>query len=484
MIPDTIKQFRPKGTEIQEKSGHYYVHKVKGYYDKDTKTSKRKTLGCIGQIYPDIGFVPNDKLPGSQEDCAKEYGATRIIMETSREMFEVLRKYFPSEFIRIYALAVLKLLNNSSQKDIDELYTRSAISSLLPEVHLSKNTVSTFLSQLSLSRKSVMQFMREYTDYEGDSVIFDGSSFLSSSNENPYTKKGYTPGHRNEKQIRLVYAFNKSSNVPFYFRVFPGNIPDKVTFEACVEELGKKSCTVLLDKGFYSKKNIDFILQAGLDFIIPLQKNTTDVDETDKDFSSYESKDIGFFSYHKRIIFHKEHASFKHTGCKVHIFYDNERRKDLIENYYLQNQDENGNLPENLQTTVYEDTKLFGVTFLLTNISITPELIYKDYKTRWAIEEMFDTHKNTLGFKMNYETRLEVQEGWAFIEFLSLLMYYRINNLLSENDLLKSYSVKDVLFCASSIIQAQTNGTWRVYNMTSKLKNLFETLGVTIAPIP
>jgi len=127
---------------------------------------------------------------------------------------------------------------------------------------------------------------------------------------------------------------------------------------------------------------------------------------------------------------------------------------------------------------------LFGVTFLLTNIDNKPELIYKDYKTRWAIEEMFDTQKNTLGFKMNYETRLEVQEGWAFIEFLSLLMYYRINNLLSEKDLLKSYSVKDVLFCASSVIQAQTNGCWRIYNMTGKLKNLFETLGVTIAPIP
>jgi len=91
--------------------------------------------------------------------------------------------------------------------------------------------------------------------------------------------------------------------------------------------------------------------------------------------------------------------SSKHADCKVHIFYDNERRKDLIENYYIQNQDENGNLPKNLQTTVYGDTKLFGVTFLLTNIDNKPELIYKDYKTRWAIEEMFDTQKNTLGFK-------------------------------------------------------------------------------------
>lgn len=48
MVPGFIRQYKPKGTEIQEKAGHYYVHKVKAYYDKETKKSRRKTLGCIG----------------------------------------------------------------------------------------------------------------------------------------------------------------------------------------------------------------------------------------------------------------------------------------------------------------------------------------------------------------------------------------------------------------------------------------------------
>jgi hypothetical protein len=41
------------------------------------------------------------------------------------------------------------------------------------------------------------------------------------------------------------------------------------------------------------------------------------------------------------------------------------------------------------------------------------------YKTRWAIEEMFDTHKNTLGFDMKYEAKYKTREGWAFVEFLA-----------------------------------------------------------------
>ena len=66
-----------------------------------------------------------------KEYTAREYGATRLIMQLTKDIFEKLRECFPSEFLRIYILAVLKLLNNSSQKDIDLTYARSAISELL-----------------------------------------------------------------------------------------------------------------------------------------------------------------------------------------------------------------------------------------------------------------------------------------------------------------------------------------------------------------
>jgi hypothetical protein len=61
MIPESIKRFRPKYTEIQEHKGRYYVYEVKGYYDKETGKSKRKVNGCIGQIYEEVGFVPNKR---------------------------------------------------------------------------------------------------------------------------------------------------------------------------------------------------------------------------------------------------------------------------------------------------------------------------------------------------------------------------------------------------------------------------------------
>lgn len=483
MIPDFIKQFKPKGTEIQEKTGHYYVHKVKAYYDKDTKRPRRKSLGCIGQIYEGIGFVPNSK-EAETECTAKEYGATRLIMKLSEDIYEKLRECFPSDFLRIYTLAVLKLLNNTSQKNMDLAYTRSAISELLPEVHLSKNTLSEFLAKLSLARGNMMRFMQGYVPSQGDSIIFDGSSFLSGSKENPYSHKGYSPGHIGQSQVRLIYAFHNSDRMPIYFRVIPGNISDKAAFEAAMTELQKTDCTAILDKGFYSKKNVDSMTQASLSFIVALPKNFKEVREYDKDYAASEQKGIRFFSYHKRIIFHTEFPSERHTGCKVCIFYDNERRKDLIENFYKENQNGDGELPEEIQADLYNLTKSFGVSLLLTNLNSDAIKIFHDYKTRWNIEEMFDHHKNTLGFDMRYETRQEVQEGWAFIEYLSLLMFYKLDGELCKTGLFKIHSVKDILYHTSSIIQTRVDKNWFLCNMTTKLKTLFEILGVTLEPIP
>ena len=104
-IPDSIKIFRPKGTEIQEHGGHFYVYKVKAYYDPVTKKSKRKSEGCIGQIFENIGFVPNLKKSTSGVNSVKEFGATAFLCAVSNDVREKLLEVFQIDGIRIYVLA-------------------------------------------------------------------------------------------------------------------------------------------------------------------------------------------------------------------------------------------------------------------------------------------------------------------------------------------------------------------------------------------
>jgi hypothetical protein len=482
MIPDYIKQFKPPSSEIRHKNGRYYVYAVKGYYDRETKKSKSKSLGCIGQIYKDVGFVPNKKETPPVEMITCEYGATRIIMATSANLMERLRVCFPYDFLRIYTLAVLKVLSNVSSRDMDVAYGKSAISKLLPGVHLSKNTLKTFLERLSLNRAGMVSYMSGFHHFNGDSILFDGASFLSQFKHNPFVEKGYCPGKKGKEQIRLLYAFNKTTRLPIYFYLAPGNIPDVTLFDVAAEEIGVSNCVVIFDNGFYSKDNIDIILDSEIEFIVPLKRNTKEVPGDAKPFSSLEKVKIQNFTYNKRIVYYAEFPSKKHKGCRTHVFYDNERHQYLQESYFNQfNHKDDDFMPT--QEQIVQDTERLGVTMLLNNLSSTPEEIYRDYKSRWEIEEMFDTHKNTLGFKMNYETSFAAQEGWAFIEFLALQMFYKIDGILLINQMIKSLNVGALLFRASRITQAKIGDKWNICNVTKKDYELFAQLGIDLAPI-
>ena len=120
---------------------------------------------------------------------------------------------------------------------------------------------------------------------------------------------------------------------------------------------------------------------------------------------------------------------------------------------------------------------------LFSNMPSNAVEIFRDYKSRWEIEEMFDTHKNTMGFKMNYEASLAAMEGWAFIEFLALQMFYNIDAILINKKLIKSMNVEALLFRASKITQAKLGDKWSICNTTKKDKDLFFELGIDLQPI-
>jgi hypothetical protein len=95
--------------------------------------------------------------------------------------------------------------------------------------------------------------------------------------------------------------------------------------------------------------------------------------------------------------------SRKNSTIAVYVYYNCERRQYLIENYFKKIQNENGTVPEELMKRVTTNTEGFGVSILLTSLNVPAKQVYLDYQARGAIEEMFDAHKNALGFDMKYE---------------------------------------------------------------------------------
>ena len=78
-----------------------------------------------------------------------------------------------------------------------------------------------------------------------------------------------------------------------------GSVVDKTAFMDTVNAAGCSDCIIIADKGFYSKKNVSALINGGMKFILPLQDNTVNVED-----SFYENNDDnkwdGIFSFNKR----------------------------------------------------------------------------------------------------------------------------------------------------------------------------------------
>ena len=473
-IPESIKKYRPKGTEIQEHKGRYYVYKVKAVYDPITKKSKRKSEGCIGQIIDGIGFVSNEKK--SSNNTVKEYGATALLTSQSNDIKEQLIKIFGIDGLRIYTLAILKLLTNSNQKNMSVAYERSYISEMIPDIHISKNTLSDYMEKLGLQRLKMLEFLNEIPRNKNGSIIFDGSSFCSNSKNNPYVDYGYNPNNPKAKQVRLIYGFDTESNTPIYFNVIPGNITDKMAFISALKESNLSDCTLILDNGFYSKDNLEAMTNEDIDFIMPLSPNLNVVKQFD--LKTFESIHFHFY-YHKRTINYLWLETNYLEKYNVYVYYDLDRRRELLNNYYIRQNIKTEELDSKALKQLDNDTKYFGYTFLISSQSLGAENTYRQYKKRWSIEELFDTHKNTLMFDMSYEIKPISQLGWAFIEFISLLIYLRVESVLSSHKETKSLSVHDALLRYSAVVKCKNGNIWETWNLKSETKKQLELFSVT-----
>ena len=478
MIPDNIKKHRPKGTEIHKRGNYYYVYNITSVWDKEKKRPKKKTLGCVGKITEADGFIPNKKSQqlDVQSVQTKEYGGFSLLSELNRDLIDNLKKSFPSEYQRIFTIALLRVLTCTPFTSIDTPYIRSYASDVFPNLALSKNSIGYFLDYVGNNRGKITEFLKS-TISDGDLLLFDGTSLFTDSKITELVKKGYNNNGKSKTQVNLLYAFNKSTASPSYYRILPGNVVDKVSFKNTILEMNIKDCVIVGDKGFYSTTNMGYLKKNNLKFILPLMRNSTILENYQEglnDTNKYE----GFFMYNKRPIWYR---MYENGSDYIYQFYDS-RRKETKEIEYLSKIDENygGYTLEDFR----EKNKYFGAFSFISNMKETPKKIYETYKCRWEIEAAFNNLKNNLGLdNINVSSKARV-EGVTFLNHISLKIYYSLINKMKENDLFKKHTANEILTLVSNIMIVTINGKSQyISETTKKEKELILSLGLDLSAI-
>ena len=74
-------------------------------------------------------------------------------------------------------------------------------------------------------------------------------------------------------------------------------------------------------------------------------------------------------------------------------------------------------------------------------------------------------------------------QGWMFVNFIALILHYRIYALLKSHDMLGKYSPKDVMEHLERISMLRIGNEWKILEIPKKSKTVIEGLGYLLCKI-
>jgi hypothetical protein len=476
--PEWALAHKRKGTELRLIKGAYYLYEVSSKWSPEKKRAVKITGKLLGKITEADGFVESDKQRLRKQQLqieriqVKEYGISAAIEALFYDTINALKKYFPTAWKRLIALAYGRLVHRSPLKNMAFHYSNSFLSEQYGNIDLSGKSLSYFLLELGQDRKRIIEFCRSFKITE-DCILFDGTDIFSRSEKMELTKFSRSKLGIYDDMINVMCIFSVNRQEPVYYRLLPGNIKDVSAFKLCLKESGVKDAIIVMDKGFSSKSNIEVLENGSLQFIIPLQRNNALIN-----YEKIQSGDKrlfdGYFKYEGRYIWHYTIA-LDDAKKSITVFLDDELRgreqKDYLERI------EKSVLDYSLDAFHDKQYRL-GTIAIIENTGKPPCEIFSYYKTRKDVETMIDALKNIVEADRTYMQKEQTLEGWMFINLIALKWYYAILNLLKKHSLNKKYSPMDFLQFLSEIKKVKINDQWYDAEITKKTRDLLEKVNI------
>lgn len=469
--PDWVLRYKRKGTAIHKIGENFYLYEVTSKWDKKLKRARKITKGYLGKI-TSMGL----KKPGykiNRPTTCKECGASLFLMEQNKEIMERLKEYFPELWKEIFILSVFRLMYQSPLKHMELHYQDSWLSEELLGSHLSKNILHQILEALGQDRRAIVEFLRSFI-CGNENLLIDLTPIFSLSENMVLAEKGYNSQWDFTPQVNMLFIFSFDQKLPLFYRILPGNVRDVSSLKATILESGIKQIIIIGDKGFYSTDNIRLLEKEGLEYILPLKRNSHLIDYgilkrgTKKSFE-------GYFRFKKRFIWYYRCGK----DLPVWVFVDDALKAEEEHDYLgrIETHPELGYRIENF----HEKAHTFGTIALITNIEGLPaSKVFEYFKSRVEIEQMIDTFKNTLKADKTYMRSDYSMEGWMFINYLSIVYYYKIYQRLIEKDLLSRYSPLDVLLYLSKYRRVKVSTHWVDLEVPKQTRKMIEILGLHI----
>ena len=459
--PDWVLKQKRKRTLIMKRGDNYYLYRVRSVWDKERKRTRLKTEEYLGKIMPEGLMEPRVKRVMKRYDqiTVKEYGASFLLQHISGDIVQSLEDFFP-EWREIFVFSCMRLIHRSPMKNVEFHYRSSFLSEAIRDARVSPDSLGDMLRSIGMDRSSITGFMKSFMRDERYLAV-DLTHILSMSEGVISATLWHNSKGEYLPQIQLLFLFSIGRDAPAYFRILPGAINSVASLRVTMQESGASNIVLVADRGFYSSKNVKELDDLGIFFIIPLRRNSKLID--------YSMEQKRHFMFQDHPIFY---SRYQRNGRYMFTF-RNDFLKAEEEKDYLRRHEKGSAAFRHISGRM-------GTISVITNLKASGEIVYQMLKSRADIEQCYDTFKNTIHADRTYMRDDYQLQGWMFVNFIVLILHYRIYNILKEKDMLKRYSPEDVIEHLERISMLKIGDEWKISEIPKKSRDIIDELAIPI----
>lgn len=354
-------------------------------------------------------------------------------------------------------------------------------------------------------------------------LAFDTTSISSYSTLIKQAKYGKNKEGDSLPQINLALLYGEESMLPVYYRKLAGNITDVKTIENLIKDvdfLKLDKLKLVMDRGFYSEKNINDLMKHHHKFLIGAKLSLSKVsDRLDKVRADFVTR----YNYNSELKLYvmsfKEEWTYTEEKVRsgeiitdkkriyLHFYYNDQKATDDKTRFNamldrLENNLVNGT-PDPADEKLYqkyftihetpvrgkvygfkEDAirkaeKNYGYFVLMTNGIKDPVEALRIYRLKDLIEKSFGNLKERLSMRRMSVASEENFEGKLFVQFIALQMVSYIKKQMDENGLFSKYTIQSLLDELDTIEYYQQPGKMHhLSEVTAKQRELYKLIGV------
>lgn len=532
------------GKLAYEKHGDttYVKYEYDRIYDPEKKFTypKRATIGKRSKEKPDmfrpnqnyLTYFPNAELPISdyrsiRSSCLRA-GAFIVMRKIIKDykLEEILGMYFKDRDLGLFLdLAVYSIIteDNASQYYPDYAYNHPLFTQNM-KIY-SDSTVSAFLQSVTEDQNA--GFLNEWNGSRNHRekiyISYDSTNKNSQAGDVEIVEYGKPKVDIGFPVFNYAVGYDVNNREPLFYEKYPGSIVDISQLKLMLNKAqgyGYKKVGFILDRGYFSKQNIEHMDKCGYSFIIMVKGMADLVSElilsNKGSFENKRSCDMdGFGVYGKTVkgrlyesdqkerYFHIYHSISKEASERIRF----EEKLKTMKTYMMAHRDEEFTfgpmykkyfylhydkenkiflLPEENTQATERELDLCGYFVIITSDKMTAKEALHIYKSRDMSEKAFRGDKTYLGDKSLCVHSTESTSAKIFIEFVAMIIRNKMYTCLFDE--MKRLNKKSNYMTVPAAIKElekieltrQADNVYRLdHAVTKTQKNILNAFGLT-----